>query len=176
MFDISNIVNSQLGNVLLISLLISIIFFIINIFINDIFFDLICGISYSILFSSIIGVFLGKTTLSDEIYTYISLFFVIYLFFMFVTYKYISKFAEQSNSISKKDFEGEIATVVTTIPEFGMGEVLITVSMQKISMPAKIYKDEKNKNLKSIAQGEKVLIITSDNPYVEVIPYKPMFL
>lgn len=172
---LSIIMDTQLGNVFAISLAISVIFFIINVFINDVFFDLICGLTYSVLFGSTIGLFLGETTLTDNVYVYTTIFFVLYLLFMFITYKYISKMAEQSNTINKKDFEGEIATVVTTIPENGMGEVLITASMQKVAMPAKIYRDSNTLDLESIAQGQKVLVITSDNPYVEVIPYKPMF-
>lgn len=176
---LSIIMDTQLGNVFAISLAISVIFFIINVFINDVFFDLICGLTYSVLFGSTIGLFLGETTLTDNVYVYVyvytTIFFGLYLLFMFITYKYISKMAEQSNTINKKDFEGEIATVVTTIPENGMGEVLITASMQKVAMPAKIYRDSNTLDLESIAQGQKVLVITSDNPYVEVIPYKPMF-
>lgn len=172
---ISTIINTQLGTIFLISLSVSIIFFIINVFINDVFFDLICGLTYSILFGSTIGLFLGEIELTDIIYIYTSVFFGLYLFFMFITYKYINKMAEQSNTINKKDFEGEIATVITTIPDKGMGEVLITASMQKVAMPAKIYRDSNTSNITSIAQGEKVLVITSNNPYVEVIPYKPMF-
>lgn len=172
---LSIIMDTQLGNVFAISLAISVIFFIINVFINDVFFDLICGLTYSVLFGSTIGLFLGETTLTDNVYVYTTIFFGLYLLFMFITYKYISKMAEQSNTINKKDFEGEIATVVTTIPENGMGEVLITASMQKVAMPAKIYRDSNTLDLESIAQGQKVLVITSDNPYVEVIPYKPMF-
>lgn len=172
---LSTIINTQLGTIFLISLSVSIIFFIINVFVNDVFFDLICGLTYSILFGSTIGLFLGETELTDIIYIYTSVFFGLYLFFMFITYKYINKMAEQSNTINKKDFEGEIATVITTIPDKGMGEVLITASMQKVAMPAKIYRDSNTSNITSIAQGEKVLVITSNNPYVEVIPYKPMF-
>lgn len=172
---LSTIINTQLGTIFLISLSVSIIFFIINVFINDVFFDLICGLTYSILFGSTIGLLLGETELTDIIYIYTSVFFGLYLFFMFITYKYINKMAEQSNTINKKDFEGEIATVITTIPDKGMGEVLITASMQKVAMPAKIYRDSNTSNITSIAQGEKVLVITSNNPYVEVIPYKPMF-
>lgn len=172
---LSTVINTQLGNIFLISLSVSVIFFIINIFINDVFFDLLCGLTYSILFGSTIGLFLGETKLTDNIYIYASIFFGLYLFFMFITYNYINKMAEQSNNINKKDFEGEIATVITTIPDKGMGEVLITASMQKVAMPAKIYRDSNNSEITTIAQGEKVLVITSDNPYVEVIPYKPMF-
>ncbi|EOH99101.1 hypothetical protein UAY_01878 [Enterococcus moraviensis ATCC BAA-383] len=78
------------------------------------------------------------------------------------------KNAESTISISEKDMEGNIATVVTPIPVSGMGEIQLKSVTGSISRPAAFYAPQEQ----PIECGAQVLIIEIKERVCYVVPYK----
>lgn len=78
------------------------------------------------------------------------------------------KNAESTISISEKDMEGNIATVITPIPIKGMGEISFSSVTGSISRPATFYRPQEEQ----LDRGEQVLIIEIKERVCYVIPYE----
>ena len=169
------ILGLALIDLLFLSLVISIVFFCINLMINNLFFDLICGFVYCLFFSSLIGIIKKDTSLGYDFLISFIILFSLYLIITILSYVFLKKYAEQSNTINQKSFEGKIGTVITSIPNSGFGEVLLSSSMQKIATPAKIYSNVVSDFPDGIPQGTEILVINSFDSHVEVVPYTKMF-
>ncbi|MBC1503775.1 hypothetical protein [Listeria booriae] len=100
---------------------------------------LIAAIIIGIIFSSILyfGIFLPLSRTSDSI------------------------------AYATKDLEGKTATVITSIPKDGFGEVIIEMNAGNISKAAK-----SDENV-PIAQNETVLVLDATDSFVTVVPYEP---
>lgn len=171
----SNMVSTQMGTVFIWSLVITIVILILNSFVSNSLFDIVVGMSLASSVSSLVGLLTGQPNITGSFYLTAVVILVIYLAFIVFVLRHISKVAETSNTITSKDYEGKVGTVVTTIPETGMGEVLITVSLQKIAVPSKIYqgnKDELGTPPTSLKQGTQVLVIENKDNVLYVTPYK----
>lgn len=155
--------------------LIALVLFILNIFLNNIFLDLLCGIAYAYLYSFFLAVYSSETVLGSTFHFRAQMFFIMYLLVYFIYYRYVGRILETESGISKKDYEGLVGTSITTIPENSMGEIMVTVGFQKISMPAKLYKGGDYTELTFIDSGASILIIEQKDSYVEVIPYNENF-
>ncbi|MDH6365098.1 membrane protein implicated in regulation of membrane protease activity [Enterococcus sp. PF1-24] len=76
--------------------------------------------------------------------------------------------AEATLSISEKDMEGQVATVITPIPLKGMGEIQLKSVTGSLSRPAAFYGEET-----AVApQGSQVLIIEIRERVCYVVPYE----
>lgn len=78
------------------------------------------------------------------------------------------KNAESTLSISEKDMEGNIATVITPIPVGGMGEIQLKSVTGSISRPAAFYAPQDQ----PIERGAQVLIIEIRERVCYVVPYE----
>lgn len=78
------------------------------------------------------------------------------------------KNAESTISISEKDMEGNVATVVTQIPVGGMGEIQLKSVTGSINRPAAFYASQDH----PIDQGAQVLIIEIRERVCYVVPYE----
>lgn len=76
--------------------------------------------------------------------------------------------AEASISISEKDMEGRVATVITPIPIGGMGEIQFKSVTGSLSRPAKFYSEQKE----AAGSGSEVLIIEVKERVCYVVPYE----
>lgn len=76
--------------------------------------------------------------------------------------------AESTMSISEKDMEGNVATVVTPIPEKGMGEIRFISVTGSLSRPAAFYTQQEE----SAPSGSQVLIIEVRDRVCYVVPYE----
>lgn len=81
------------------------------------------------------------------------------------------KNADSTLSSSEKDLEGRVATVVTPIPEKGMGEIRYESVTGSVNRPASLYE----KDTKEIKAGEKVLTIEIRDRVSYVVPYSEEF-
>ena len=78
------------------------------------------------------------------------------------------KNAETTISASEKEMEGRIATVVTTIPIQGMGEVQMKSVTGSINRPAAFYTGQ----TEEAHQGSEVLVIEVKDRICYVVPYE----
>nr|WP_242596139.1 hypothetical protein [Enterococcus plantarum] len=78
------------------------------------------------------------------------------------------KNAESTLSISEKDMEGNIATVITPIPVGGMGEIQLKSVTGSISRPAAFYAPQDQPT----ERGAQVLIIEIRERVCYVVPYE----
>ncbi|PZL75390.1 hypothetical protein CI088_05335 [Enterococcus plantarum] len=78
------------------------------------------------------------------------------------------KNAESTLSISEKDMEGNIATVITPIPVGGMGEIQLKSVTGSISRPAAFYAPQDQ----LIERGAQVLIIEIRERVCYVVSYE----
>lgn len=78
------------------------------------------------------------------------------------------KNAESTLSISEKDMEGNLATVITPIPIGGMGEIQLKSVTGSISRPAAFYTLQDQ----PIERGSQVLIIEIRERVCYVVPYE----
>lgn len=76
--------------------------------------------------------------------------------------------SEASISISEKDMEGRVATVVTPIPVQGMGEIQFKSVTGSLSRPAALYDTQEE----AIPRGAQVLIIEIKDRICYVTTYK----
>lgn len=76
--------------------------------------------------------------------------------------------AESTISISEKDMEGNVATVITPIPVKGMGEIQFKSVTGSISRPAAFFEPQED----SALQGSQVLIIEIKDRVCYVVPYE----
>ncbi|MGX7351153.1 hypothetical protein RU97_GL000135 [Enterococcus canis] len=79
--------------------------------------------------------------------------------------------AESTISISEKSMEGAIATVITTIPLHGMGEIQYKSVTGSMSRPASFYAPQEEE----AKSGSQVLIIEVRERVCYVVPYKGTF-
>ena len=80
--------------------------------------------------------------------------------------------AESTISMSEKDMEGRKATVITTIPVNGMGEIKMSNVSGSINRPAALY----NPEIGEIKQGTEVLIIEIRERVCYVTLYQENFI
>ncbi|MGX6979779.1 hypothetical protein ACWN8V_11085 [Vagococcus elongatus] len=80
--------------------------------------------------------------------------------------------SEATISISEKDMEGRIATVVTPIPVKGMGEIQFKSVTGSLTRPATLYEPQEE----PILAGKEVLIIEIKERVCYVVPYKENFI
>lgn len=78
------------------------------------------------------------------------------------------KNSESTISISEKDMEGRVATVVTPIPVSGMGEIQFKSVTGSLSRPAAFYTPQEE----PAQRGTQVLIIEVTNRVCYVVPYQ----
>ncbi|WP_265457115.1 hypothetical protein [Enterococcus sp. HY326] len=76
--------------------------------------------------------------------------------------------AESTISISEKDMEGNVATVITPIPIKGMGEIQFKSVTGSLSRPAAFFEPQETEAL----QGSQVLIIEVKERVCYVVPYQ----
>jgi len=79
------------------------------------------------------------------------------------------KGAQQSLVFTEKSLEGMVATVITTIPIDGFGEILIKNELGSISKTATCTEN------KVIAAGTTVMIMEMKDRVAQVVPYKPLW-
>ena len=77
------------------------------------------------------------------------------------------KNSEATISISEKDMEGRVATVITPIPVRGMGEIQLKSVTGSLSRPAAFYVPQV-----AAPRGSEVLIIELKERVCYVIPYE----
>lgn len=80
------------------------------------------------------------------------------------------KKAQESLVFEEKSLEGTVATVITTIPVDGFGEILIKSTTGSISKTATSVKGEE------IEAGSTVMVFEIKDRVAQVIPYKPLSL
>ncbi len=80
------------------------------------------------------------------------------------------KRAQHSLVVSEKAIEGTVATVITTIPVDGFGEILIKSATGSISRSAVSVEGIQ------IEAGETVMVFEIKDRVAQVIPYKPLIL
>lgn len=120
-------------------------------------------------FTSLFG-YLGERLLDSS---HVLLFFVsaaissILVFFLNFYVLMPMKNAESTISISEKDMEGTVATVVTPIPIRGMGEIQLKSVTGSISRPAAFYAPQDQ----TVDRGAQVLIIEVKDRVCYVVPY-----
>lgn len=78
------------------------------------------------------------------------------------------KQAEATISISEKDMEGRVATVITPIPVKGMGEIQFKSVTGSLSRPAAFYSEQESE----APNGSEVLIIEIRDRVCYVVPYE----
>ncbi|KAF1297706.1 hypothetical protein BAU15_13135 [Enterococcus sp. JM4C] len=76
--------------------------------------------------------------------------------------------AESTISTSEKELEGRIATVVTTIPIQGMGEIQMRSVTGSVNRPAAFYTGQ----TQDAHQGSSVLVIEVKDRICYVVPYE----
>ncbi len=82
------------------------------------------------------------------------------------------KNSDATLSSSEKELEGRVATVVTTIPIKGMGEIALKSVTGSTNRPATFYSPQE----KELHSGEKVLVIEIRERVCYVIPYENNFV
>ncbi|MGY3778625.1 NfeD family protein [Isobaculum melis] len=80
------------------------------------------------------------------------------------------KKADATISVSEKEIEGRTATVITPIPEHGMGEIAIESVTGRMNRPATLYEPGEG-----IPAGAKVLIIEIKERVAYVTVYRDVF-
>ena len=125
----------------------------------------------------IFGTFTAASGYLLETYTDLEGFIVLILalaisfFLSFLTYNFVLiplKGAQQSLSFEEKSLEGMVATVITTIPIDGFGEILIRNETGSIPKTATSLENE------VIMAGTTVMIMEITDRVAKVVPYKPI--
>lgn len=126
-----------------------------------------------IAFISLIGYIFEKTTYWDSLYIFIGAFVASTIIVLLLNFYVVVpiKNTESTLSSSEKTMEGQKATVVTTIPLNGMGEIQLKSVTGSISRPATFYEPQEVELL----QGQDVLIIEIKERVCYVVPYKENF-
>lgn len=172
---IADLMSTEIGVTMVYTFGILVIFLLINYLLVDSFiFDTLLLLGFSILFGSIWNYYDSSFNIDDVFFLRTFGIFIVLLVSYLLFQKFVVKLADESNTITSKDYEGKVGTVTTTIPKDGVGEVMVTVSLQKVSKQAKIYQNEKTLELEEIKSGTEVLIIENTD-FLFVVPYKKMF-
>lgn len=126
-----------------------------------------------IAFISLIGYIFEKTTYWDSFYIFLGALAASTVVVLLLNFYVVVplKNTESTLSSSEKDLEGQKATVVTTIPMTGMGEIQIKSVTGSTSRPATFYEPQENE----VLQGQDVLIIEIRDRVCYVVPYKESF-
>ncbi|MGM0124402.1 hypothetical protein IGI37_001779 [Enterococcus sp. AZ194] len=121
-------------------------------------------------FTSLFGYLGEKLTNSNEVLIFaVSVILASGLVFLLNFYVLLPlRNAEATISTSEKEIEGRVATVVTTIPVQGMGEIQLKSVTGSINRPAAFYEAQ----LEDVAQGSSVLVIEVKDRVCYVVPYK----